>query len=162
IGLLLYSRISPAFATEIQARLSHPKVEIPSLRVDLGTVQPKFAMPKTDLIQLSVPLTVTGLPADVEAQPDGALVKISQPDGKTGKGFRKAGRRAGAETLVLDNILFIDPVFFETSRKGDVAFYGTVYLTLFGNPRFQPVLLTHTPANVGNGLQCSLNLIGQL
>lgn len=35
-------------------------------------------------------------------------------------------------------------------------------MTLFGNERSYPVLLTHSFANVGEGLQCSMNEIDQL
>src|SRR5437016_14223837 len=58
--------------------------------------------------------------------------------------------------------LLRDSEFFKAERTKSITLHGSLYLTLFGNPQSQTLVLTHKPANVGNGIQCSLNEIGQL
>src|SRR6185295_13219219 len=63
---------------------------------------------------------------------------------------------------IVDANVFVYPAFFDAERGRGVTLRGSLYLTVFGKERSHSLLVTHSPANVGDGVQCQLNEIDQL
>jgi hypothetical protein len=149
-----------SFAMAVHTRLSRSTFDTSTIRVAVGDKPQKFAVPRRDEIQISLPLTVLGIPADVEAEADGLAVTLESADGKTLRSFTSPGRRAvDSEARGFDAIFFVDPLFFNSARQLGTKLHATLYLTMFGNAKSQSAVLSTTPTNVGSGLQCFVNPI---
>jgi len=145
--------ISPADAIELQARFS-PRFDSSNLQVAVDTAPRKFGIGRPQQTQISIPLTVTGLPENVEAQPDNLAIKIIGKNGETLDLSAIPNRSVTDSGLLLDTVFFIDSEFFKNYATQDASLKGSLYLTLFGNPQSQEFVFAHDPVNVGNGVQC--------
>jgi hypothetical protein len=163
-GILSALSISPTLATDLHARFSARPSFASQVRIEVGAMPRKFAAARRDRVQLSIPLDVTGIPADVDARMDAATVTLEAADGQKVAAFTIPNRNVTTAGLAFDDILFVDPTFFFASeRKQPLKLSGTVYFTFFGNRHSTNATFTHGPQNVGDGLICYVNDIsGQL
>jgi hypothetical protein len=161
-GILSSLSIPPTFATELHAWFSDRPAFASQVRIEVGAMPRKFAAARRDLVQLSIPLDVTGIPADVDAHLDAASITLEAADGQKAAAFTIPSRNVTGYGF--DDILFVDPTFFFASeRKQPLKLRGTAYITVFGNRRSTNVTFTHEPQNLGDGLRCYVNDVsGQL
>src|SRR5262249_30503130 len=163
-GILSSVSIPPTLATELHARFSVLPSFASQVRIEVGAMPRKFAAARRDRVQLSIPLDVNGIPADVDAHLDAASITLEAADGQKAAAFTIPGKNVSSSGLAFDDMLFVDPTFFFASqRKQPIKLRGTVYITVFGNRRSTNVTFTHGPQNVGDGLRCYVNeMSGQL
>jgi hypothetical protein len=155
-GLLSFLSISPALATELQARFSSRPTFASGIQIEVGAMPRKFASSRRQ-VQLSIPLNVTGIPAGLEPHFDALSITLEAPDGRKAEAFSIPTRSSGGSEVTFDDILFIDPAFFASEGKQPVKMRGVAYITLFGSPRATNVTFTHGPQNVGDGLRCYID-----
>jgi hypothetical protein len=155
-GLLSFLSISPALATELQARLSSRPSFASEIRVEVGAMPRKFAASRREA-QLSIPLDIAGIPDGLEPHFDGLSITLEAPDGRRAQAFSIPTRNSGGSGFTFDDILFVDPSFFALESKQSVKMRGVTYITVFGGPRATNVTFTHGPQNVGDGLRCYID-----
>src|SRR5262245_38055671 len=68
-------------------------------RITIEQAPRKFAIPKRDLTQISIPLDVTGIPTGTEVKVDGLAVTIEGFDGRQFKGFSRPSQATNASQL---------------------------------------------------------------
>lgn len=163
IAVLGYVTISPTLGAELQARFSVRPPFASQVRVEVDTMPRKFAPGyRRDMVQISVPLNVVGIPSDVVAHMDASSITLEAQDGRE-RALTTPTRNNGPSFRAFDDIVFISPSFFATERKQPVKLRGALYITVFRAPRATHLTLTAKPQYVGDGLQCSVNAIsGQL
>jgi hypothetical protein len=156
-GIFGYLTISPSLAMELHTRLSHPPPFVSQIRIDVEAKPRKFALPRRDLVQVSIPLNVLGLPPDVEARADALHLTIEGTGGRKWDTFTIPSSNAAVSRHSFDSNIFVQQSFFATEGQSPVKLSGSLYMTAFSGARSTPVTLTHSPLNVGDGLQCYVN-----
>jgi hypothetical protein len=165
IAVLGYVTIPPTLGADLQARLSAPPPFASQVRVEVDSMPRKFApRGRRNMVQISVPLNVVGIPSDVVAHMDASSITLEAQDGRqTARALTIPSRNNGPSLRAFDDIVFISPSFFAAERKQPVKLRGALYITVFRAPRATHLTLTAEPQYVGDGLQCSVNAIsGQL
>src|SRR5262249_41293006 len=116
-GILSSLSIPPTFATELHARFSARPPFASQVRIEVGAMPRKFAAARRDRVQLSIPLDVTGIPADVDARLDAASITLEAANGQKAAAFTIPSRNVTGSGLTFDEILFVDPTFFFASER---------------------------------------------
>ncbi len=148
--------ISPSMAVELHTRLSRRPPFASEVHVDVDAKPRRFASPKRDRVQISIPLNITGVPSDLEASVDAMRIRF-EGDTAIWETLTIPSRNIGVSEHAFDSFVFVTPSFFASERGRAVKLRGSVYMTIFGRARSTAVTLAPTPINVGDGLQCFVN-----
>jgi hypothetical protein len=148
--------ITPGTAVELHTRFSHRPPFASQVRVDVDAKPRRFAFQKRDRVQISIPLNVTGMPSDLEANIDAMRVRL---EGRTQiwEAFTTPSRNSSISKQAFDAFVFVTPSFFASEQGRAIRLSGSLYMTAFGDARSTAVTLTPTPSNIGDGLQCFVN-----
>jgi hypothetical protein len=140
-----------AFAIQ-QAVGSRKYDHLPLQFVPAGGARP-FARQR-DQIGVGIGLRIAGIPADMRAQIDSLRVDLNWPDGRHWTTDQPDLIRL--EPQIDDPSHFMGTFRIERSflNADPVAFHGTIYLTLLGNPQSRTVLLGSQPSLATPGLEC--------
>jgi hypothetical protein len=154
-----------AFA--LQSRFSTQSIDTSAIRIEFNrdaSFAARALVDQDNSVDLHIPLRVTGIPAPLKLVVEGIVAEIKGPDGakwRTGQNPRShvwsnQAALPGDSALVsrprLDaTVSFrarLAPSFYRSIKNGPVRLRGSLYLTLYGNPRFtllpiraEPVLL---------------------
>ena len=90
---------------------------------------------ETDHVRLNVPLIVEGVPADMSAKPEGLTASFVAPDGSTWKIQDDPPTAVVSEGQLTSLRTKLPKAFYERVKEVPLRVRGTLYLTLFGNPR---------------------------
>ena len=123
---VVLSSMPPTFAMEIQRRLSRQTIETSGIAVGIESAPHLFAIPKRGFVQISLPLTVTGLRAGLDSHADALVLSVAGADGRTWDAFAAPTRRTGASETILDSIAFIEPSLFDASLRQGVTLRGSL------------------------------------
>jgi hypothetical protein len=149
VALAVQSQLSKqdALGSSIQIGLSHTFEE----RFWIAQLKPTVA--------LHFPISVQGIPAGTEVQPDALSILLESSDGRVAelgvldcRGFKRGSVSASAATISV--VCFVDPSFFHAQHDRTVTFRGSLYFTLFGNAKSQTIPVSDEPSNALDGLQC--------
>ena len=165
IAVLGYVIIPPTLGAELHARFSTPPPFASQVRVEVDPMPRKFAPNgRRDMVQLSVPLNIVGIPSDIVAHMDASSITLDAQDGRQrAQVLTTPTRNNGPSFRAFDDIVFISPSFFAAERRQPVKLRGALYITVFRAPRATHVTLSAEPQYVGDGLQCNVNAFsGQL
>jgi hypothetical protein len=145
---------SRAFA--IQSLVSRQQVDVSSVRVvsDAGD-SPRAMIEGGGRVRLSIPLDVTGVPNRTAAKVEAFFVALEAADGTVWKSNQilltstvLAGQEFAMETTVSDP-------FYRKVKDGPLRARGSLYLTLFGDPRTSNIPLANRPVTVPRVGACS-------
>lgn len=136
----------PSESVPIQVRLD------PSLKKSVR--MPVVAPPGgSEVIQLDLPLVLTGIPSDGEIRVDAIGVDLQAADGQK-REFPLTGVNDGRVLAnVFEASVFVDSAFFNAARQQPVTVRASAYLTIFGNSEERTFRLGQTPINIEPGLQ---------
>jgi hypothetical protein len=120
-------------------------------------------------VNLSLPITFSGLPEGADVQIENFGVTLEAADGRT-TGLSAVGlslyeRRSDttySPSRNLHGTAWLDPHFADTERGRPLVLRASFYLTVFGNPRDKTITLHRTPLNIMDGLQCYAGYFNQL
>jgi hypothetical protein len=146
-------------ALAVQSHLSEEPSIASSMRVALGTGQRFWLAQLRPKAALHIPIVVDGIPAGTELQVDAFKISLNSPDGRAETlgvlDCSDLKRSSGAaRTATVSAVCSTDPSFFEREPKQLLTLHGSLYFTLFGNPRSATIPLTDEPTNAIDGLQC--------
>jgi len=144
--------VSPGMALELHSRFSERPPFASQIRVGVDAQPRRFAFPKRDAVQISIPLRVSGVPAGVETQIDAMQVTFEASTAKW-ETLTTPSRNAAVSEDAFDAFVFVTPSFFTSERERPLKLSGSLFLTVYGRTRSTAVTLTPDPINVGDGLQ---------
>lgn len=161
LSVTVWLWMSPGFAFSLEPHLSKQPDVGASLIIDAGPDSraiPYQHPPWTKPYQLLAPIAARHLPPHVTLQAD-ALVVLVQP-GTGGKWRAVNGVISRVlqknEDSTLNAVISVSEAEFPALAGQPFSLRGSVYLTLFGNPRSQTIPVPHQPVNVFGNLQCFL------
>jgi hypothetical protein len=170
IGSLAFVYFPWPAAAAIQTRVSPRAFDPHGLEVQFDPSAKHFfsrGMMWQQGVQVDVPITVHGIPIDVEALPDAVSLTFETPGGRRwSSGLyvypALAKMLQGSGPAVLNANVDVPRDFFEHAKRKRVRVSGTLYLTVFGNARAKTIPLATTPVDVADGLQCFVGAFEQL
>ena len=117
--------------------------------------------------QVDVPLSIAGVPNDVELLPDGASITFQAADGTTWSSGRYtypalARNLPGPGPATLNANVDVPAEFFERAKDQPVRLTADLYVSLFGNPVSKTIPIQSTPTSAVDGLQCRTGAFRQL
>jgi hypothetical protein len=160
IAAIVYLSIPWPLAFAVQARLSKAQFDTKNLTIVLDPlIRPTRGPGGNRLVEIVLPITVRGVPSDLDFRADGVSVWLQSAGGRSWKRdfYEPAGdSRTESEerTVILRNASPISSQEHEVLRQGPVTARVTLFLTAFGKPRAQTIALQQQPVNVMDGLQC--------
>ena len=132
-----------AFA--IQSRLSKQRFDVLAMHVEFDWERKWLARARVDRdekqVQIELPLRITGMPAGMDAKPDGLVMAIEAPDGAVWRTTRKPWAQVSADRF-LSLYSDVDAAFYRKVKDVPVKLRGTFYFTVYGNS-----LATNIPSN---------------
>jgi hypothetical protein len=166
VAVVAYITAPLTLALALETHLSKQPSLGSSMQVTLGQhFGEQFWRPQLEpKVMLHIPISVEGIPAGTEMQPDALTISLQGSDGRTAKlgaadcGDLKRGT-ISASAATISALCGLDPAFFQSLHDRGVTFRATLYFTLFGNTRSQTIPLTDVPSNALDGLQCYTNVV---
>jgi hypothetical protein len=161
-----YFFLPPRWPLELETRFSqHPELASAAhVTVDLDKrrdpAQETWAgigtMNAERVMQISLPLIVSGLPDKTESVVDYVSASLVWSDRAWSPTTRPgASLRAPVKgKTTVDALIPVDLALYKSRRYMPLTIRGSLYLTLFGDPESRAFALGHQPANVQDGLQC--------
>jgi hypothetical protein len=140
IAVMLGGALIPwtsAFA--IQSRLSKQRIDTLSMHVVFDSDRKWLARARVSgddgQVAIDLPLHITGIPAGMEAKPDGLVTAIEAPDGTVRQSARRPWMQVDSEGQLLSLESVVDGAFYRSVKDKPVRLRGTLYFTLYGNRR---------------------------
>lgn len=154
-GVVGYSFVPATMGMALQSRLSKESFDSASLQIRVDPVQ--LRVYSGVWTRVSLPITITGVPENIDLQGDAANVTLLTPAGTAWhSGLLIMNKRSGAAN-VFDAMVYTESSFFLQARTQPLTVRGSLYLTLFGQPESKTIPLQRNPVNVLDGLQCYLD-----
>lgn len=125
-----------AFA--IQSRISRKRIDPSAVRVGFNSARTwaaRLLLLKSGRAQFDLPLQIAGVPAGLEASPDGLTVTIEAPGGPVWRSGNMFWARVSTAGRLVSLQAEMDGSFYKKVRNTPVTLRGSLYLTLYGNRR---------------------------
>jgi hypothetical protein len=125
-------------AFSIQSRVTSTPIDSSAIRIEFDpTISWAARTPlcRDKNVEIEVPLRITGIPAGMKVAPEGLLAAIESPGGdvwRTGGQPRGHIRSTGDISSLYASI---DSASYDRLKNQPVRIRGSVFLTLYGNPR---------------------------
>jgi hypothetical protein len=145
-----------AFA--LQSRVIRPRIDSSSLSVGFnsGLAWTARALVKNDgQVHIDLPLQIRGVPADTDVHPDGLSVTIEGADGATWRADREPRRYVTTIGQLVALETDVAGSFYAMVKDKPATLRGSLYLTLWGNPRRTIIPLNNRPLPVPGVGVCS-------
>jgi hypothetical protein len=168
VGALAYMYVPWPVAAAIQSSISTDNFDVRGVSVTLVPEAKQFSAPSgmwRGDVQVDVPLAVGGIPEDAEMIPDAVKLSFQAADGSgwTSGPYRyvplgKQSEGPGASILNANVDLPIE--FFRHAIQQPIKIKGSLYMTVFGNPRARTIPIRKTPVDALDGLQYTMGALG--
>jgi hypothetical protein len=86
-------------------------------------------------VEIQIPLRITGVPAPLELRPEGIVATIEGAAGERWRTDREPQRNVITEDDFTAFHTEVKPAFYDRVKNQPVRIRGSVYLTVYGNPR---------------------------
>jgi hypothetical protein len=147
----------------LQARLAKQKVDDSLFQISTDPAAIRFEPFRARTwsnVDVHIPVTITALPQGLHLESDDLTVQFEGADGAVAKsetgGARRGVDKDGRPTLDISSKMSVE--FFNREREKPISIRGSLYITLFGNPRRKTIPLSPDPVNAIDGLQCYLGM----
>jgi len=137
LAVLGMTLIPWSVAFKIQSWFSKQRVEQPLARVDFdsGSKWLTRAVIEGNRVRIELPLNVSALPPDMSAKPEGFSVQLQTPDGTMWRADQALSGYASNMGQEFSLQITVDGAFYRKVKDEPMKVRGSLYLTVFGNPR---------------------------
>jgi hypothetical protein len=161
-AVVIWLFMPPWMALAFETRISSQPSESAMIQLspNLHANELPYARVSWDQRQIHVllPAVIKGLPGGFELRADALAVAFRSPNNRAWKSAAPSVIiRAGVDgSEVMDGVIPMPTSFLDQAGHRPLVLRASFYGTLFGNPRSQTIPIPTRPANVMEGLQCSL------
>lgn len=172
LGIAVYLYMPWPFAFAVQSQVSKQQFDGSSLRIAFDPSSMKFSLQprlqeRSRQVEADLSIAVSGIPSGIDVQADALSATFQGRNGRMWKSSsfdfsRSTENSNGQRVVTFQGAGWMDQTFFNEERDNAVTLRGALYLTLFGNARTKTVVIQDTPINVMDGLQCYLDILGDV
>jgi hypothetical protein len=169
-GIAAYLYLPWTTAAAIQTAISKQRLDPNTLQVVLTPATKQFysiGMMGRKEYQVAVPVSISGVPPDVELIPDAISLRFDLADGTTWSSGpyimpALAKDAPGPGPAILNANVDLPAGFTESARRQKVALHADLYLTLFGNAQSKTIRIHPKPVDALDTLRCQTGAFRQL
>ncbi|HYI93419.1 MAG TPA: hypothetical protein VEX68_07735, partial [Bryobacteraceae bacterium] len=147
IGALVYLSVPWPLAFAVQAGLSKEPFDTSSLQVSLEPlIRPWVGPGGVRALEIMLPVTVRGIPPNLDLRADGISVSLRSTTGRTLQWHfyepaTDSRTESEAKMLLLRNVTPISSAEYDVLQQGPFTVQVALFLTAFGKPRAQTIAL---------------------